>query len=179
MSDPLPTNPAFSFVEKQLSLLGDRDPLEVLAATPHRLAEIFHRNEPEMLVHRPAPGVWSACEILGHLADTEWIFGFRIRTILCDETPTLMAVDQERWVAAQGHRQRSAEELLATFSALRHLNVGFWRSLSEEELGRAGYHSEAGVEMSLGFLRRLQAGHDLNHLGQLAERLPPPPEEGG
>lgn len=172
MPDTIPVHPTFSFVARQLRLLGDRDPLEVLEATPERLAEIVGTHSPEVLRRRPAEGVWSPNEILGHLGDTEWVFGFRARTILLDEEPTLMGVEQELWVERQKHQERPPEQHLETFRALRQVNLGFWRGLSAADLERSGRHAQAGVEMSLGFLRRLLAGHDLSHLEQLAERLP-------
>ncbi|MHC4429999.1 MAG: DinB family protein, partial [Planctomycetota bacterium] len=75
-TDPTP------YQQRIQALLGDRDPLEVLSQTPQRLAQIVAANSVERLRSRPAPGKWTPNEILGHLADTEWAHGWRMRTVL-------------------------------------------------------------------------------------------------
>lgn len=65
----------FEFWSAQLERLGERDPLEVLAETPDALEGLMGGRALEDLSTAPAPGKWSPLEILGHLGDTEWIFG--------------------------------------------------------------------------------------------------------
>ena len=161
-------NPCYGFITRQVELLGDRDPLEVLAETPARLRRLAAERPPDAFGRRPAPGVWSPLDIVTHLADMEWVFGFRMRTILCDDGPALAGVDQGRWAALGAPRH--AGEAIEMFADLRRWNLAFWRRLAPDQLERAGRHAEAGLAIPLHLLRRIQAGHDLSHLGQIDER---------
>ena len=62
-----------TYREKLFTLLGDRDPLEVMAQTPSTLAEIVRAHPTAVLRTRPFAGKWTPNEIIGHLADGEWV----------------------------------------------------------------------------------------------------------
>lgn len=160
----------YSFLDRQLGLLGDRDPIEVLAETPDALRALVAGHPEELLARRPRPGVWSPREILGHLIDADWVLGFRARILRAEAEPTLTPVDQELWVERHGWGKRESGEILELFAQVRAVTVDFWRSVEPAELERQGRHTGAGIDISLGLLRRIQAGHDLSHREQL-ERI--------
>lgn len=161
----------YGFIERQLALVGNREPVEVLAATPAALQTLLADHGPEAFAEEAVPGKWRPIDILLHLLETEWVFGFRVRTLVCDAEPTITPVDQDAWVERQRRRGRTPAQIVAGFSALRHEMLALWRDLTPDDLAREGRHAGAGMTMSVGFLCRLQAGHDLNHLGQLREYL--------
>ena len=49
--------------------VGKNQPLDVIAETPRRLAQLAEAIGPARMDQSPAPGKWSAREILCHLAD--------------------------------------------------------------------------------------------------------------
>jgi len=148
-------------------LLGDRDPLEVLAQTPLALAGVVRAHSVTVLRARPAEGQWTANEVIGHLVDGEWVYGYRARLILCEDNPAIPGTNQDQWVARQGHNEREPSELVDTFAILRECNLALWKRLSPAELSRSGHHNERGQE-SLSVMWRMLAGHDLSHLKQIA-----------
>ena len=150
--------------------LGARDPLAVLAETPRLLAAIVGRHTAAQLRTRPFAGKWTPTEIIGHLGDAEWAWGWRIRAVLGQERAVLTGYDQEAWVAAQAHNDRKPGELLEMFIALRHFNVDLWRLVGAHRLDRVGLHAERGPE-TLAQMLRLHAGHDLLHLDQITRYL--------
>jgi len=168
-SRPELTDPA-AYTAAIIEKLGDRDPLASLEAMPGELHRRLERADAETLRVRPFPGKWTPLEILGHLVDTEWTFGFRTRHIVGDDTPDIVGIDQDSWTDRHAHNVRDPRELAGEFADLRRLNVRFWRSLDEDELARAGRHRERGEE-TIGFMLRLIAGHDLWHLDQLDRYL--------
>jgi hypothetical protein len=119
---------------------------------------------------RPFPGKWTANEIIGHLIDSEWVYGYRLRLILCEERPTVLGMDQDLWVAGQHHNDRDPKELLAAFRVLREMNLAVWRRLGPAELAREGQHNQRGPE-SLDRLLRMFPGHDLCHIDQIERCL--------
>ena len=68
-------------------LLGDRDPMTVMSATADTLAGIVVRNTPAQLRTRPFEGKWTPNEVIGHLTDSEWTYGYRMRLILSEDDP--------------------------------------------------------------------------------------------
>ncbi len=164
---PLTSPAGQDFRTRQLELLGDREPLDVLARTPDVLAMIVTAYPAEVLRRRPFPDKWTPCEIFGHLVDAEWVFGYRIRTTLFDDAPVLMPVDQDRWVTGQRHNETDLRTLLNHFRAIRAINLDLWRTLLPDALERTAQPHEADAPLSVGLMLRILAGHDLYHLNQM------------
>jgi hypothetical protein len=148
------------------TLVGDRDPLDILAQTAATLTEIERTNSAALLRMRPFDGKWSPNEIIGHLADGEWVYGYRLRLILCEDNPAIIGTNQDAWVAAQEHNEREPAELVEIFRIMRQFNLTLWKAISPANLARTGQHNERGPE-SLGVMMRMLAGHDLSHLDQI------------
>lgn len=144
--------------------LGDRNPQEVIAETEGRLARLMESLGPERAEQRPAPGKWSAREILCHLADTELVFAFRLRQTLAETHHVIQPFDQEKWASQYG--AFASREALAVFSSVRRWNLTLIRSVSPEALSKAVTHPERG-EMTFQVVVETMAGHDLNHLRQM------------
>jgi hypothetical protein len=159
-----------AYREKMFSLVAGRDPLEVLAQTASTLADIVGKHSSAVLRARPFDGKWTPNEVVGHLTDSEWVYGYRLRLILCEDDPTILGTKQDLWVAALRHNEREPSELVEIFRTMRQFNLAVWRRMSPEELKRTGQHNERGPE-SLGVMLRLLAGHDLSHLNQITRYI--------
>ncbi len=159
-----------AYREKMFKLLGDRNPLEVLAQTAPALAGKVRTHSATVLRARPFEGKWTPNEIIGHLADSEWVYGYRLRLILCEDNPTILGMNQDLWVAGQRHNEREPSELVEMFRTLRQFNLGLWKQVSAADLKRTGQHNERGPE-SLDVMLRMLAGHDLSHLDQIARYI--------
>ena len=156
--------------ERVLRLLGDRDPIAVLRATPAALGEIVAGRGDGVLRTRPAPDKWMPVEILGHLVDHEIITASRIRLLRFDDTPPIVAYDQEAWVRGQAYAEADAGVLVERFGALRAHNLAQYEATGPDELERTGVHGRVGV-VTLGWVLRVHAGHDLAHLDQIRRYL--------
>jgi hypothetical protein len=154
------------FYDKLFNLAGDRDPLKTLAQTASTLEDIVSRHSAAILRMRPSEGQWTPNEVIGHLTDSEWVYGYRLRLILCEDEPAVIGTQQDRWVARLRHNEREPSELVGMFRTLREFNLAVWRRATPEDLERSGQHNERGAE-SLGVMLRLLAGHDLSHVAQI------------
>jgi uncharacterized damage-inducible protein DinB len=141
--------------------------MQTVALTPARVESLLSAIGKERASDAPAPGKWSAREIVAHLADCELVFAFRMRQTLAVESPTVQPFDQEKWAEVYG--AYDALSAMETFSALRYWNLAFLRSLKPEDLQRKMTHPERGT-MTLQTVIETIGGHDLNHIGQL-ERI--------
>ena len=157
---------AGAYVRALLNVLGDRDPLDVLAELDGWLDRRFS-GVPEPALRKPeAPGKWSAVDVVQHLADSELVLGFRVRMILTEDRPPLQGYDQDAWATTLRYPEVPLAEARAQLRALRAANLRVLRRLGPAELERAGMHSERGAE-TLGHLLKLMGGHDLVHRRQI------------
>jgi uncharacterized damage-inducible protein DinB len=149
----------------------DGRPLEtILAATPNAIAGYLETLGPKQ-TKPPAPGKWSAAEIVSHLADCEIVFAFRLRQTLAEDAPIIQPFDQDKWAAQ--YLSVPAADALQTLSALRKWNLRLIHSALPAAAGRTVTHPERGA-MTFQTLVETMAGHDLNHLAQL-QRIAKPP----
>ena len=161
-----------TFAEYKKRLLGnlrDRDPLEVLSSTPSKLQATVGKLAPDAASKPPAPGKWSAVQIVAHLAESELVFGYRIRAILANSGMPIAAYDQDAWAKTMRYDGIPMQSSLQRLALLREWNVTLLRSLTPEQWERFGIHAERGRE-SVKELTDLLAGHDVNHMQQI-ERI--------
>jgi hypothetical protein len=159
-----------AYRENLFKLLGDRNPLEVLAQTASTLADTVRQHSATVLRTRPFEGKWTPNEVIGHLADSEWVGGYRLRLILCEDSPAILGMNQDLWVAGQQHNEREPSDLVEMFRTMRQFNLALWKRMSPADLKRTGEHNERGPE-SLAVMLRMLAGHDLSHLDQITRYL--------
>ena len=137
---------------------------DILAATPATLAGLIESIGPTKAVVSPAPGKWSAAEIISHLADCEVVFAFRLRQTLAEDNYVIQPFDQEKWGASYSGIQ--ANQALGVFTAVRGWNLQLLRGALPQAASRSVTHPERGT-MTFQTIIETMAGHDLNHIGQL------------
>jgi hypothetical protein len=128
----------------------------ILAATPAEIGKLILAIGADNENVPPAPGKWSAAEIVAHLADCELVFGFRLRQTLAEDAPGGV----------------SAKQALEVFSAMRGWNLRLIGLALPDSGDRPVTHPERGTMTFLTIVETM-AGHDLNHLAQL-KRLAAP-----
>jgi len=154
------------YIQRILAQLGGKDPLKVQSETPKKLGRLLRRASPAKLRKRPAPGKWSAAEILTHLADAEIVVGWRMRQILAVPGTPIEAFDQDVWAASGHYDKRDARKSLEQFRAVREANLAMLKTLTREQWKHHGMHAERGVE-TIEHIACMMAGHDLNHTVQV------------
>jgi hypothetical protein len=149
-----------------LELVGGREPLGILRDTPAAAARAVEGVAPARLRTPEAPGKWSVVQVLQHLADSDLVWGWRMRLILAQDRPALTGYDQDLWADRLHYADADPAQALETLRVLRRGNLALIERATPEDLARVGVHSERGEE-SAGYLIGLYAGHDLLHLRQI------------
>jgi hypothetical protein len=157
---------AAAYTAAVLDLLGDRDPASVLRETPTAVRRAIDGVPPAALRTPERDGKWSIAQVLRHLADSDVVWGWRLRLILSQDRPTLTGYDQDAWALRLRYEDADPAESLQVFEVLRRDNLRLMAQATADDLRRVGVHAERGEE-SLEHLRRLYAGHDLLHLRQI------------
>ena len=145
--------------------------LAVLEESPSWVARRLERHPAPRWAIAPAPGRWSALEVLCHLRDADRdVLAPRLERMLTETLPALADVDMRGWDLARGYRTESARAVHRSWSVARRALVGRLSPLGPGEWRRLGWHSVRGP-FPLGEMVRDWAEHDLSHRRQLADAL--------
>ena len=129
------------------------------------VAEALVGASDEELDAHPAPGKWSAREIVHHLADSEMIAAARLRYLLGQDRPTIHGYDQDEF-ARRLHYDRPHEASLELFRAARANTAELMACLRESDWLREGTHSEVG-RYGLDTWLRIYGPHAHRHAEQI------------
>lgn len=123
------------YTRRILGYIEGKKPVEILAATPRQLARLVKGVSRKKLSQRPAPDKWSVTEILAHLADSELVYGFRIRMILEASGTPIQGIDQDAWAKFSDYAKHDPVLSLEALGITRKRLVLLLKSLPPGELG--------------------------------------------
>lgn len=166
------------------------DRLGRLRTTPDEVARLIAGRDDGALSCRPDARSWSPAEIVCHLRDVEELFLLRFQTILAADDPQILTLgadpvrlaawgiggavghplDPERWAEDRQYRNQSGALALGAFERRRGETIALLDGLEPAQWRRAGIHQARG-RLELGEWVASLAGHDDNHLGQLARAI--------
>ena len=137
------------------------------------VSEALLKATPAELDAQPAPGKWSARQIVHHLADSETTSALRLRRLLAEDHPLIQGYDQDQYAAKLHYNQRDMAPALEAFRFARATTAQVIHLMTEEDWQREGTHSESGSYTTEDWLR-IYAAHAHNHaaqIGRLREAL--------
>src|SRR3954463_7795727 len=129
------------------------------------VAEALVKITAEELDAKPAPGKWSARQIVHHLADSETTAAVRFRLLLTEDRPAIKGYDQDRF-ADRLHYERPHEASLELFRAARASTSELMGCLTEADWLREGTHAEVG-RFGLDTWLRIYGPHAHRHAEQI------------
>jgi hypothetical protein len=121
-------------------------------------------TEAELDAH-PAPGKWSAREIVHHLADSEMTSAIRLRLLLAADRPPITGYDEMEF-SRRLHYDRPIEASLDAFNAARRTTADILDRISEADWTREGTHTEVG-RYTMDTWLEIYSVHAHNHAGQI------------
>jgi hypothetical protein len=136
-----------------------------------KLIALAVSGSPEKLVRfKPASDKWCILDVLGHLADIEIVFAYRLRQMLADNKPVIAPMDQDAWARNLGHTETPPAELIALYGLNRLANLRLLRRLKPEDLEKSAFHPETQKQFTVAELVTRMSTHGASHLAQI-ERL--------
>ena len=144
--------------------------LNTAEKSPREIAAAVFALPESVLRYKPSPDQWCVLEILGHLADVEIIYGYRLRQMLADSTPVIAPIDQDAWTRNLNYLDSFPAELVAFYGLARHHNLRLLGTLKESDLSKSAFHPETHRQVTVAELVERIAGHGIGHLQQI-ERL--------
>ena len=139
---------------------------QILEASGKAISNLLGSLPAEIASQRPADNEWCVNECVGHLIEAERRgFAGRIKTMLDESEPLLVAWDAADVEKARGDCDRDLGGLLREFTSLRRDSVELVRSLKAADLGRGGLHP-AVSRITVEEILHEWVHHDANHLRQ-------------
>ena len=124
----------------------ERDSLiRCYANGPALLRRSFAKVPAPALKWRPAPGEWSAHEVVCHCADSETNSYARIRFVVVEPSPVIQGYDQELWARALDYHSHPVAPAMATVEAVRANTAALIRRLPDDAWARTATHTESGA----------------------------------
>ncbi len=156
--------------------------LEAIEKSPKEIAMVVAGLSDKALRAKPVPDKWCILEILGHLADIEIVYGFRLRQMMAgqssaahgtnsqpsDSLPVIAPIDQNAWTRSLGYLDAPAAEFVASYGLNRHHNVRLLQRLKVEDLAKSAFHPELNRQFTLAELVERMSQHGAGHLEQIA-----------
>jgi DinB superfamily len=160
-----------SAFEAYVSLVPETDVMTALAQQKGELAAALSSVRGEAERYRYADGKWTIRELVGHVIDSERIFGYRALCIARGEKASLPGFEEKDYAANAPYGDYPLGDLLDEFAQVREGHLFLFRHLSREAWLRIGTaNSNPASVRALGYI---MVGHVRHHLGVLRDRYLP------
>jgi len=123
---------------------------------------------PEKLLCRYANNKWTIKEVLVHLIDDERIYAYRALCFARNEKIPLPGFEQDDYISASNANERSVENILQEYEAVRKATIALYEGLDDTAFLRSGIaNNNKATVRALGYHI---AGHELHHLNIIKEK---------
>jgi uncharacterized damage-inducible protein DinB len=161
-SDVSPAHAAY------IELVPEDDVMAALQQQSSETQKMLASLDEERAAYRYAEGKWSIKELVGHVADSERILGYRALAIARGETQPLPGFDEGEYVRHAAFDAWKLGDLAEEYALVRRANIVFFQNLPEEAWDRRGTANNHPVTVRA--LAYTIVGHERHHLKVLRER---------
>ncbi len=169
--EPKEYDPDFEFY---ISRVPEADIYQALEEQLAEFAALLSSVQPAQETYRYAEGKWSVREVVGHMIDSERVFGYRALSVSRGETVSLPGYDQEAYGKHSNDHEAPLKELQQEFEFLRKSHILFYKHLSKSGWTRMGVANDNQVTARA--VAYSMVGHVRHHMQILKERyLSAPP----
>jgi uncharacterized damage-inducible protein DinB len=113
-------------------------------------------------------GKWTVKDVIGHVADAERVFSYRLTRIARGDKTPLSGFDENAWAKTAPHRKRPIATVVDEMIAVRRATLALVDSLDEQTIANVGLANNNSV--SARAICWIIAGHTKHHLDILRER---------
>lgn len=146
----------------------NEDALSCMEANQSILENLVGGLDESQLRYRYEPGKWTIKEMVVHMIDAERVFGYRALVAARNDKSPMPGYDHNAYVPASEANERSIENILEEYQAVRAASLALFRNLPAEGLSRLGEASESPVTARA--LAYMIAGHERHHVRLMRER---------
>jgi uncharacterized damage-inducible protein DinB len=143
--------------------------IDAYLAGPAALRRAVADMSTQQVQARPVPGKWSTLEVVCHLVDSEQAWCHRMKRVIAEEKPLLIAYDESRFTASLDYHQHELAEELNLLESMRRQMAAILRTLSEAAWSRTAVHNERGL-ITLEEMLQAEVEHIPHHVKHIVEK---------
>ena len=117
----------------------------------------------EQALAKPGTGAWSIAELVAHLLDSELVHIDRMKRVIAEENPILVAFDENAWIDRLDSQSMPVDEAVDLFDRNCRWMARVLRQCTESDFARTGQHTERGP-LTLAALLATSVNHTDHHL---------------
>lgn len=117
----------------------------------------------------PIAGTWTIRQIVVHLLESELAAAHRMRRIIAEDRPLVIAYDETRMAESCFYEHEDMVRVCRMFADTRRMMSGVLRRLPDEAFARACVHNQNGL-VTLARMVEMYAGHLSHHMKFLLEK---------
>jgi len=156
------------FFSRYVDQVPDGDIVAQLESQGNTTQQLLASLDEERAKYRYAPEKWSVKQMVGHIADSERVFAYRLMAIARGEKQSLPGFDENEYMEHANFDERSLAELADALAATRRATLALVRGLDAAAWNRRGLANNNAV--SVRAMAWVTAGHERHHLNVLRER---------
>lgn len=153
---------------RYISLVPEDDIRAAVEEQSRETAALLATIDERKADFRYAPDKWSIKQLVGHVADSERIFAYRVLCIARGETKPLPGFDQDEFMRDANFDSRPFASILDEYRTARASSLAMLRGLPDEAWKRMG--TASGNPVSARAVAYTLLGHERHHLNVLRER---------
>ncbi|MGQ3676770.1 DinB family protein [Tenacibaculum discolor] len=136
--------------------------IEQLKSSLHKTKSLINNLSNDELDYRYEKNKWSIKEVLVHIIDDERIYGYRALSFARNDKTNLPGFEQEDYNYYSDTSERTIENILEEYEALRLSTIALFNGLSDKSLKHIGIAN--GNRASARALGYHILGHELHHI---------------
>jgi hypothetical protein len=154
--------------QRYMDLVPEEDVCAAMAEQLERTSAFFQRIPDDSVDRRYAPGKWTTREVVGHILDTERIFGYRLLTFARGDEVTTPRADENLYVRTGDFSRYPLADWIDEFAQVRRSHMALLRHLAPDAWRRMGNSSIGPI--SVRAMAYLMLGHERHHLGIIRDK---------
>jgi hypothetical protein len=154
--------------ERYVARVPDADVLATFEQQIDEVRSAFAGVPPARASYRYAPDKWTVRQLLGHVIDSERVFGYRILSVARGESAPLPGFDENEYAVTSPRDGSRLADLVDEFALVRRAHVPLVRGLDDAAWNRVG--TANGNRIAARAMPYIMIGHVRHHLGVLASK---------
>jgi hypothetical protein len=150
-----------------MDMQGRNEKIEQYGRGFDLLAAALARIPKEAWEYRPAPGEWSAHEIVVHMGDSESMAALRARKLIVEPGSTLMGYEEAKWAGALEYGKQDREASLQIIKLARQTTYQLLKTLPEKVFRHSVKHQEYPEPYTFDKWLDIYARHIPDHIAQI------------
>lgn len=154
--------------QKYVDLVPEGCIIELLAKQVEEYEELLSKLTEDEGNYRYAPDKWTIKTVIGHIADVERLWGYRILRIARGDARELPGYDRDVFAQCASLDRIPLVNVLKDYRAVRASTISLLKNLPEEATTRVGQFNDH--ILSVRASAYIIAGHERHHLDIIKDR---------